>query len=196
MQRYLDEVVGKEIPLGKDEMVAYYESHRDRFPKPPRLRVGQITVATQPEAEEAAGLLKRGTDLAWLARQRSIDRLAESGGDRGTLVPRPGVDEVNDRLMTAQPGDVLGPFGVPGNFVVLKVLARDEQGTYSFQEVSGNVRSAVLSEKFRKTLDEVVTKLRKRARVEVRRDVLASLKVSGTVESTPSDARPPHADAH
>jgi parvulin-like peptidyl-prolyl isomerase len=188
VQRYLEEVLGKEVAVGQEEMQAWYEAHRSDFPRPPRLRVAQITVAEAAQAQEIAAQLERGADVAWLARQRSTDRFAAAGGDRGWMVPRPGGDEVNDALMTARPGQVLGPFGQPGDFTVLKVAAREDQGLHPYAEVSGNVRSAVFSEKFRTVLDERVTRLRARARIEVKEDVLATLEVSGTVDGPPAAA--------
>ncbi len=189
VQRYLEEVIGREIPVTQEELRAYYAEHRAEFPRPPRLRVAQITVESADEAEEVAGLLRRGTDVAWLARQRSVDRFASSGGDRGWIVPAPGTDEMNDRMIRSAPGEVLGPLGVPGNFVIVKVIAREEQGFYDFQAVSGNVRNAVFSGKFREALDDVMTKLRSRARIEVQEDVLAGMRVSGKADDDEDGVR-------
>jgi parvulin-like peptidyl-prolyl isomerase len=144
-------------------------------------------VATEEEAEEVAELLRRGTDLAWLAGERSIDRLADSGGDRGWRTPQRGQVGLDAEMMDAQPGDVFGPLGGAGNFVVLKVMAREEQGTYAFEEVSGNLRQAVESEKFRKVLDEFITKLRSRSDIEINEEVLARLNVGGSVVDEPSE---------
>jgi hypothetical protein len=189
VQRYLEEVLGREIAVEADEMQTYYDAHRSEFPRPPRLRLSQITVASDEEAGRVVDQIRRGADVAWLARRQSTDRFASSGGDRGWIVPQPGTGEPNASLMTAKPGDVLGPFGQPGNFTVIRVMAREDQGPYPFADVSGNVRSAVFGGKFRQVLDERVTRLRARARIEIREDVLASLRVSGTVDERPAATR-------
>lgn len=197
VQRYLEEVVAAGIEVGREEMEAYYREHLESFARPPRLNLGQITVATEEEAREVARLLGQGTDLAWLARQRSTDRFAAAGGERGWMSPQPGIDEFNDRLSRAAPGEVIEAGGVPGNFVVLKVLGREEQGTYPLEEVSGNVRSTLFSDKFRQVLDDFVTKLRARSQIRVDTELLASLRVSGSaVEGPPEEGGPPGAHAH
>ncbi len=177
--RYLEEVVAAGVEVGREEMTSYYEAHRAEFTKPPRLRLGQITVRTPEEAERIAGLLREGTDLAWLARQHSIDRFQASGGDRGWIeLGAPGLSE---RLEGAATGDVVDPFGSPGNVVVLKVTARQERGTYAFEEVSGNVRNAVFSRKLKETIEAFMDKLRSRSEIEIDEELIATLRVTGTV---------------
>jgi peptidyl-prolyl cis-trans isomerase C len=172
VQRFLEEVVAAGVEIPKERMEEFYQANKDSFSKPPRLRLGQITVATREEAEEIAELLREGTDLAWLARQRSIDRLAETGGDLGWKTPQPAADDLNRRLVDAQPGEIIDPQGVPGNFVVQMVLARQEQGHYTLKEVSGNVRNAVFAEKFRVVLDQYVTRLREASEIVIYEEML------------------------
>jgi peptidyl-prolyl cis-trans isomerase C len=176
---YLREIVGAGIEVTDEEAKAAYEAHRTEFRKPPRVHVGQITVAAREEAERLAELLRQGADLAWLARQHSIDRFKDAGGDRGWMVPARGVDPEQDALFNAEVGDVVGPTGVPGNFVVLRVGAREEQGFLDFEQVKSTVRSMVYTEKYKIALDTLIQTLRSRSEVTIHRDVLASLKITG-----------------
>jgi parvulin-like peptidyl-prolyl isomerase len=194
VQRYLEEVIGDDVEVGVEEMKDYYDAHQDEFKMPPRLSVGQITVETPEEAERIAGLLRDGADLGWLAKRHSIDRFRDTGGNRGWMTPRTGVDEIHRRLLEAEVGDVLDPLGSPGNYVVLKLLARKASGIYPFDEVSGNVRNALFSQKFRKTLDEFITKLRSRSEIEIDEERLARLNITGSIEERSGDERKPHDD--
>ena len=121
---YLKDVVGSDITVEEDETKAYYEEHRSDYTKPPRVHLSQITVADEAEAERLAGLLREGADMAWLARQHSIDRFKDAGGARGWTVPARGVDPIQDTLFEAESGAVLGPMGFPGNYTVTRVDAR------------------------------------------------------------------------
>lgn len=87
---------------------------------------------------------------------------------------------MDQELMTASVGTVLKPMGVPGNWTVTRVMARNEQGVYPLQEISGNIRQAVYSEKFRSELDTVIKTLRSRSTIEINEEVLASLSIQGT----------------
>ncbi len=177
--RYLEEVVAPGVEVSRAEMLAYYQAHRAERARPPRIHLGQITVAEEQEAWRMAGLLRAGTDLAWLARQHSIDRFSDQGGERGWVDP--GATGFGERLLAAAAGDVLDPVGVRGNYVVFRVTARQEQGIFSFDEVSGNVRGAVLSRKMRAAIEQLMNTLRDRAEIEIDHELLAGLRLGGTI---------------
>lgn len=187
--RFLDEVVGARIEVTEEELRAFYDENRTEFPRPPRVHVGQITVAEQEEAQRLATLLSQGADLAWLARQHSIDRFGKAGGDRGWMVPMRGVDPIQDSIADARPGDVVGPMGAPGNYIVLRVDAREDQGYRTLEEVSGTIRSAIYMKKFEEALDDVVQKLRSRSEILINEEVLGSLRITGT-PAEPSEEGP------
>jgi len=129
VRRYLGTVVGAGIKISDEEKREYYEKYKASYEKPPRLHVAQITVETREQAQELADLLRQGTDMAWLARQHSIDRFRDSGGDRGWMVPTPGLDPIQQAMFEGEPGDVLGPFGAPGNFIVIASLPASPRGS-------------------------------------------------------------------
>ncbi len=178
--RILSEVVAADIEVTQEEMESYYEEHKNQYHRPPRVRIGQITVAERAEAERLAELLRQGADLAWLARQHSIDDFKDAGGDRGWATPKRSGDPIEEALLDAQPGDVLGPAAVGENFLVVRVITREEQGVYDFQEVSGNVRQAVNNREFQLALHDYIQKLRSRSEIVVNEDVLATLQITGT----------------
>jgi parvulin-like peptidyl-prolyl isomerase len=180
VQRYLSEVVAAGVTVSEEEIQARYDARPNAYHRPPRLHLGQITVTTREEAEEVADLLRRGTELAWLARRRSTDRFASKGGDRGWEVPRPGGGGLDDELLRAQPGDVFGPYSSGDSHVVLQLTARQEQGRYPLEEVSEALRGTLFDEKSRTAIHDVINKLRERASIEIDRDQLASMLISGS----------------
>ncbi|MFP3938840.1 MAG: peptidylprolyl isomerase [Thermoanaerobaculia bacterium] len=193
--RYLREVVAPRVEVSREAMEAHYREHRDAYRKPPRLHLAQITVPTREEAERLAELARGGAEFAWLARRHSTDGHREAGGETGWTEPRPGLDPLQDALLDARVGDVLGPFGAEDRFTLVEVRAREEQGVYPFQEVSGNVHQAVFEREARAVIDELVTTLRERSEIVVHRDVLARLGVTGSVEdeeAAPAGGAPAH----
>jgi peptidyl-prolyl cis-trans isomerase C len=178
--RVLNEVVAANVEVTREEMERYYEQNRGRFHRPPRVHLGQITVAEEEEAERLAELLRKGTDLAWLARQHSVDRFKDAGGERGWVVPARRGDPIEEALFEAQPGDVLGPSPVADGFVVVRVDAREEQGIYDFEEVSGNVRQAVYDVEFQRALHEYIQKLRGRSKIDIHEETLATMRITGS----------------
>lgn len=187
LERYLDEVLTPQVTVSPAEMKAYYDKNREGYHRPPRVRLGQITVGSEEEALNVADLLGQGTDLGWLAKQRSTDRFAQEGGDRGWYVPQPGLPDFNEELFDAPIGAVLAPFGDSENWIVLKVLDRQEQGIYSYEEVSGNVRQSVFNQKVLTSIDRLIKALRSRSEIEIREEALAVLRISGDQETGKAD---------
>lgn len=192
IKRYLNEVVAAGVEITDEDMQKMYELRREEFRKPPRLHVSQITVETEEQAEELAKMLRDGTDLAWLARQHSIDRFKDAGGSRGWIVPQRGLDAFQDQLFDAQPRDVLGPAGVPGNYVVMQVDAREEQGYYPLEDVAGMIRTSVFRQKFQKHLEDYIRTLRSRSEIRIHDDVVASLRITGNPVEEPDAPAAPH----
>jgi peptidyl-prolyl cis-trans isomerase C len=182
VSRFLEEVVAAGIEVTEEEKQELYGEWRERLVKPPRLRLAQITATSLEEAERVAALAREGADFAWLARRHSVDGFREAGGDRGWSSPLPGRDPLNDQLAFAAPGDVLGPLGAAGHYVVLRVTAREEQGHYSFQEVSGNLRQRVYERKLQQAMDSYLERLRSRSEIEIDRELLGQLGVTGTLD--------------
>jgi peptidyl-prolyl cis-trans isomerase C len=183
--RYLEEIVAADIAVTEEEKRAYYEEHRNEFHRPPRVRLGQITVGSEAEALRIAELLRKGGDLQWLAEKHSLDGYKEKGGDRGWMVPQPGAEGFQQELFEAEVGTVLEPFAALDNFIVLKVTGREEQGIYDLGEISGNIREAVFTMKFRLALDRFITVLRERSEIEIDEEALADLSITATMNKAP-----------
>jgi parvulin-like peptidyl-prolyl isomerase len=189
--RYLEEIVAANVEITAEEMQEYYDEHKSQFLRPPRVRLGQVTVATMEEAEKVAGLLRGGADIAWVAQQHSTDGFKDKGGMRGWMVPTPGLDALQDRLLEVQAGDVLDPFGVEGNYIVLKMMAREEQGPFEFDQISGNVRQTLFTDRFRMVLDRFITTLRERSEIVLYDDRIQALDISGSfVEQAEEEGSP------
>jgi len=189
--RYLQQVVSPGIEVSHEEMERYYEERKESLHKPPRLHLRQLTVASEAEAQRLAELLRQGTEFAWLARQHSTDALKESGGDKGWVVAGRTGELFKDALFESLPGDVLGPVEANGGWVVMQVDAREEQGLYAFQEVSGNVRRALREQKIEQALDSLIQTLRGRSQIAIDAEALARMRITGTPAAEPR----PHPEA-
>ena len=77
----------KQTPVTEGDVKAYFESHRDLFDKPERLRLFRILLADQRSAEELIQKLKNVTVFdVWrnLAREKSLDSATRMrGGELG-----------------------------------------------------------------------------------------------------------------
>jgi len=177
--RFLNQVVATDVAVTREEMEAYYAAQKEAFHRPPRVRLGQITVAEEEEAQRLAGLLKEGADLAWLARQHSTDNFKDAGGDRGWVTPTRSGDPLEEALFEAETGEVLGPAKRGDAWVVVQVGAREEQGVYTLEEIGGNIRKTLSDRKAQQALHEFIQTLRERSEIVVHEDVLGTMRIGG-----------------
>jgi len=184
VQRYLQESVAGEVAVSKDEMQAYYETHRDEFRRPPKLHVLQLTTASEEGARRAIDLARGGADFAWLVSQHSIDDFRERGGDRGWVAANAGLPLFRDELATAKAGDLFGPKAWDGAWVVVKVDVVEDQGVYGFDEVSGNVKARLVDQRLDERVETTIRKLRERSEIWVA-DNAAELLEAAPVRAVP-----------
>jgi len=180
--KYLSKVLAAGIEVSEAEKRAHYEKVKETLRRPPRVRLGQITVATREEAESVAAALEAGSDLAWLAARYSTDGLRNQGGMQDWAVVRPDGTAWSSALLESEIGTVLDPVEQEGAWVVYKLVVREDRGLFSYEEVTGNMREAVFREKFTEVLDRFIRTARSRSEIEVREDVLAALQLSGNQE--------------
>jgi tetratricopeptide (TPR) repeat protein len=82
-----------------------------------------IVVSTQEEAQRIADRLKNGEDFAVLAKEKSSDPTADSGGYMGTLDPSSLRTELKDALSGLSPGQTSPIVHIPEGYAILKVLS-------------------------------------------------------------------------
>ncbi|MEJ2084956.1 MAG: peptidyl-prolyl cis-trans isomerase [Acidobacteriota bacterium] len=178
VKRYMEEVIAPQVQVDRETIEAYYADHRDEFKKPPLLFVSQMTLGSSEEAARMIELLHQGTEFAWLARKNSTDGYAQAGGSVGWMKANEGMTGFQQDLATAKEGDIFGPKGADVDWRIVQVSAMEDQGYYSFEEVSGNVRKRVEEREFFALIDRYVERLRERSEIWIDQEALASLQLS------------------
>lgn len=121
---------------------------------------------TESRAEEVAARLRAGASMDSLI-EAVHDASEESrvGPALSDSLPEP----YRGRLADRRPGDVVGPFEIPGSgkYAVVRVLSVREAGPYTLQDqdVRDQIRSALQQEKL---LEEVLAELRRRTYIDIR----------------------------
>ena len=94
--------VVRNLRVPSSEVRRYYQENPQEFQRPEQVRVRQIVVATEEEAQKVLDkLLNEKADFAALARQKSTAPEAETGGDLGFFA------------MGEMPGEFNVVFGLP-----------------------------------------------------------------------------------
>ena len=93
-------------------------------PKEVALQV--IVVNTAEQANRVLERLKAGYDFAALAKEKSIDPTADSGGYMGRMDPASLRPELRDAVKEVGPGQISAIARIPSGYAILKVLAESK----------------------------------------------------------------------
>ena len=94
----------------------------DESAKPNEVALQVIVVNTPEQAQRVLGRLKAGYDFASLAREKSIDPTADSGGYMGRMDPASLRPELRDALKGVGPGQISAVTRIPSGYAILNVL--------------------------------------------------------------------------
>ena len=101
-----------------------------------------VVVNTSAEARQIAERLKKGEDFAVLAKEKSTDPTAASGGYMGIMDPAMLRPELRDAVATLKAGEVSGIVHISSGYAILKVLS---PYSVSEMEIADRNRVAALS---------------------------------------------------
>ena len=94
----------------------------DANASPKEVALQVIVVNTPEQADKVRERLKAGYDFAALAKEKSVDPTADSGGYMGRMDPATLRQELRDALKGVAPGQISAVTRIPSGYAILKVL--------------------------------------------------------------------------
>jgi len=178
-QRVVRQEVSSKIQFKREELMKYYEEHKDEFQRNERVFLREILIAT--EGKDAVGLAaaeKKAKDVAARAKKgEKFDELAQSNSDSGSA-PQGG--EIGayekgqlraelDAAVWSQPrGFVTDPISTGNGFLILKVDDHQKAGLAQFEEVENEITGKLFQPRMQPELRKFLTQLRQDAFLEIK----------------------------
>ncbi len=145
------------LAVDEEELIAYYEDHRDEFLQDEQANARHILIRVAPDATEeeraeaevraggVATIARQGADFAELAAIHSEDPGSkDDGGDLGWFGRGRMVEEFEDAVFSAKPGEVIGPVKSQFGYHIIRVEAFRPEHQQPFEEVEEQVRFRVV----------------------------------------------------
>ena len=127
------------------------------------VRARHILVETEDEAKAIAAELKKGTDFAELAKQKSKDPgAAAEGGDLGYFTKEQMVPEFSETAFRLDKGALSDPVKSQFGWHIIRVEDKRERPVPPFEQVKDQIQTFVM----RRAQSEMITKLREGAKIE------------------------------
>jgi peptidyl-prolyl cis-trans isomerase SurA len=172
------EVIGT-MKIGKDELEAYYNEHKEEFVRPEMVFLSEIFLSTDGKTEEeiaeiearAKALVeqcRRGGDFHEIARRASTSVTAERGGELGGYERGQLAKELEDIVFTMRRGQVTDAIRTQTGFLILRVDERFEPGLQPLDKVEGEIMNRIYQRDMDTALRKYLDKLREESYVYVK----------------------------
>jgi peptidyl-prolyl cis-trans isomerase C len=166
IERLLAREVGKRVSVSSAEVRRYYQANLPEFEKPEQVRVRQIVVATELEAQKVMEVLQTGADFATVAREKSTAPEAAKGGDLGYFAMGEMPAEFN--VVFGLPrGGTSGIVKSPYGYHIFKLEDKRKAGRTGLDEAYRGIVEKLRREKEDKRYKAWFTELRSRTKFEI-----------------------------
>ncbi len=150
---------------------AYYEQHRQRWQIDVELKLRQIIVKTQEEAEEIYLSILKGADFEALAKTHSKQSQAGEDGDLGFL--QQGETPIEfDPLFQMEVGKISHVIQSPFGYHIVKVEDRREQRFLSYEAVHEKIYKLLLDQRRETAYAKWISRLKERTEVRINEKLL------------------------
>jgi peptidyl-prolyl cis-trans isomerase C len=177
---FIENQLATKVTVSDADAQKFYDENLDKyFKKPETFRASHILIGTDEKAsaedrkkakEKAEALLKKvkaGEDFAALAKSDSSCPSASQGGDLGNFSRGQMVAPFEKAALALKPGEISSEvvetqFG----YHIIKLTEKQDAATEKFAEVKGRIIEYLKREKTQKQVMDLVTELRKTAKIE------------------------------
>ena len=134
LQKVLAEHLGQDITEPTDEQIqSYYETNRREFTRGESIRLRQIVVETEPEAQRILKELKANKSFKELAERFSLTPEGPQGGELGWVYH--GAADIFQPVFKLKVGQRSNPIKSSFGYHIVEVLGKRPEGQQSLSEV-------------------------------------------------------------
>jgi len=162
MQQMKNKIQGQIDPVTEDEIVRYYNDHRQDFYMPDQIRASAIAVKTREEAAELLRRVEGGANFYQLAAKYSVDKKTSSqGGDLNffTVARYTPIYNAAEKMEKNQFG---GPVEMDGNWWIFRLTDRILKKPKELDLVRADITNRVSLEKAQKLYSEWIENMKKK----------------------------------
>lgn len=175
-------LVNQQIKAGlivpDEEVLRFYQQHKDRFMLPPEVRISQILIAlslgsemlaVREKAQQVFALLKKGERFEELAARYSDGPEGRRGGSLGYIRPGDMLPQIKQAIERMDKGAVTDPIASPVGMHIIRVDDRKPPQFRPYEEVKEDIRSLVLQLKSEEAYLEWIKEQKDHNYIEIRR---------------------------
>ena len=180
-----------QVSISDEELEEYYNENKESLVEPEQVHARHILVKTEEEANTLLLQLKEGlADFSELAKEKSTDSSAPSGGDLGFFTRGRMVKEFEDAAFSLEPGEISDVVQTQFGYHIIKCEEKKEEYSPAFEEIKEQISNALKSQRENEAISAFISKLREEAVIVYNYDFDAEIETlkSSVEESQASDS--------
>lgn len=148
-------------PATEDEIKAFYEENKERFVAGESVSASHILVDSEEKANELLEKIKAGEiSFEDAARNESSCPSSENGGNLGEFTKGQMVPEFDEAVFKMNVGEISQPVKTQFGYHLIKLNAKNEEKTYGFDEIKGQLGDLVMKDKQQKAYQSKINQLK------------------------------------
>jgi peptidyl-prolyl cis-trans isomerase SurA len=179
-QELMRKEVGSKIIVSHEDIVKYYNEHKDEFVRPETVVLREIFVSTEgkPEADlpalkkKAEGLRDRvmnnGDDFGELAKRYSDSPTAQQSGDLGTFQRSQLDSKIAEKVFALTRNQMTDVMETKTGFEVLQVRERYDAGEQPLEKVEPEISNKLYEKSMEPAMRTYLTTLREDSYVQIK----------------------------
>ena len=184
-REFIQRNLENKVTVTDEEIKKYYQEHKDEFKAEESVKARHILIRVPEgadakawkDAEKKAEMIRqkllKGEDFAKLAKEYSEDPGSKNrGGDLGYFSKGRMIPEFEKAAFSLKKGEISRPVKTSFGYHIIKVEDKKAAGQLKLDEVKDEIRKRLIQEKERKLQEEVLSRLKKRYKVETHPELL------------------------
>jgi len=152
--------------ISTDDARVYYETHRNAYILPERVKARQIVVASKMKAVKILRELKKGAEFEKLAVENSLGPEGRFGGDLGYFARGDMPKEFNV-VFSMDKGQVTKVVKSPYGFHIFKVEDKTPARQLTFEEVVDDIKRKITQTKAEQRYYQSLEELKRNAKIKI-----------------------------
>ncbi len=171
--------VFEEIPyVSFNEIMAYYESHKNELMRPQMVQLRQIVTRSREDAEKILDRVAKGEEMEKLAKEYSITPEAKDGGLLG-WIPKGRLEEDMEAVIFSLPINNISPIlKSPYGYHIFEVLSVRAEGLKTLPEAKVDIESVLTLQKRESFYGKWIEGLKDHFPVNINEEIYSDWKIT------------------
>ena len=174
VREYLNKEVVNKVKVTEADVKSYYETHKNEYVEPERMKAKHILVKTEEEAKQIAEALKKNKDdFDKIAKEKSLDTASgKAGGDLGNFGRGEMVPEFENVAFALKEGEISAPVKTNFGYHIILAGARTPSKQKELSEVKDQVDRTLLRLKQREAFDKLIAEIKNKSKITENRSLI------------------------